>query len=166
MKNEFKVTKQELMSLARQRGLSATLNIVLLCLWSLIALMGFFLIVLYSLFGGDWTDWVIVIVWLTRAIYKLFFSRFVFYASRYKMLSKTYGVSEWIRTTEFIDEEIILTDHTAITRLKYENIKKIKENDHVAMIFMNTPLSFRIYKNAFVEGSWEECKKKINSMRK
>ena len=82
------------------------------------------------------------------------------------MLSKTYGVSEWIRTTEFIDEEIILTDHTAITRLKYENIKKIKENDHVAMIFMNTPLSFRIYKNAFVEGSWEECKKKINSMRK
>mgnify|MGYP003315268821 CR=1 FL=1 len=99
-------------------------------------------------------------------VFKLFLSRFVIWAKRYKLFSTLYGVSEWIRTTEFLDDEIILTDHTSVSKLKYSNIEKIKEKNNVVMIFMNNNMALRLYKDAFVEGSWEECKKKINDMLK
>ena len=65
-----------------------------------------------------------------------------------------------------MDDEIILTDHTSVSKLKYSNIEKIKEKNNVVMIFMNHNMALRLYKDAFVEGSWEECKKKINDMLK
>ena len=96
----------------------------------------------------------------------LFLARFFVWSKRYKLYSTTYGVSEWIRTTEFLDDEIILTDHTSVSKLKYSNIKTIKEKGNVVMIFMNNNMALRLYKDAFVEGSWEECKEKINAMLK
>ena len=47
--------------------------------------------------------------------------------------------------------------------MKYENIKKIKVKNNVVMIFLNNNLAIRLYKDAFVEGSWDECKKMIDS---
>ena len=69
-----------------------------------------------------------------------------------------------MRTIEFLDDEIVLTDHTSVSKFQYSNIEKIKEKNNVVMIFMNHNLALRLYKDAFVEGSWEECKEKINSM--
>jgi len=100
------------------------------------------------------------------AVFKLFFARFFFWSKRYKLYSTTYGVSEWIRTTEFLDDEIIITDHTSVSKLKYSNIKTIKEKNNVVIIFMNNNMAIRLYKDAFVEGSWEKCKEKINTMLK
>ena len=100
------------------------------------------------------------------AFFKLFLARFFVWSKRYKLYSTTYGVSEWIRTTEFLDDEIILTDHTSVSKLKYSNINTIKEKSNVVMIFMNNNMALRLYKDAFVEGSWEECKEKINAMLK
>ena len=71
-----------------------------------------------------------------------------------------------MRTTEFLEDEIVLTDHTSVSKLKYSNIKKIKEKNNIVMIFMNDNMAWRLYKDAFVEGSWEECKNIINSMTK
>ena len=71
-----------------------------------------------------------------------------------------------MRTIEFLDDEIVLTDHTSVSKFQYSNIEKIKEKNNVVMIFMNHNLALRLYKDAFVEGSWEECKEKINSMIK
>ena len=78
------------------------------------------------------------------------------------MIAKGFGIS----LLEFLDDEIILTDHTSVSKLKYSNIEKIKEKNNVVMIFMNNNMALRLYKDAFVEGSWEECKKKINDMLK
>ena len=69
------------------------------------------------------------------AVFKLFLARFVVLSKRYKLYSTTYGVSEWIRTTEFLDDEIILTDHTSVSKLKYSNIEKIKEKQSFREIF-------------------------------
>ena len=77
------------------------------------------------------------------------------------MYASTYGVAEWMRTIEFLDDEIVVTDHTSISKFKYSNVKKIKEKKNVIMIFMNHNLALRLYQDAFVEGSWEECKKII-----
>lgn len=80
---------------------------------------------------------------------------------RYNIFSKTYGVSEWIRTTEFTDNEIIVTDHNSINKFRYANVNKIKEKNNLVIIFLDSNLVIRIYKNAFVEGSWDECAKML-----
>ncbi len=166
MKNEYKITKKEMMSWAKEYHLQGASNIILFVLWCVVGLIGLGMIILLSLVGGDWVNWYLSILFLSLSVFKLFFSRFVVWSKRYKLYSTTYGVSEWIRTTEFLDDEIILTDHTSVSKLKYSNIEKIKEKNNIVMIFMNDNLALRLYKDAFVEGSWEECKKKINVMIK
>lgn len=141
-------------------------NIILFTLWCLIGLIGIALIILLSINGGSWTGWLYAILLLMLSVYKLFFSRFVVWSNRYRMMANMYGVSEWTRTTEFTDDEIILTDHTSVTRLKYENIKKVKEQKNTVTIFFNNNVAIRLHKDAFVEGSWQECKQKISKMRK
>ncbi|MBE6662212.1 MAG: YcxB family protein [Ruminococcaceae bacterium] len=81
------------------------------------------------------------------------------------MFSKTYGVTEWMRTTEFTDAAIILTDHTTVNQVRYENIEQIKEKGNCVMIYLNHNMALRIYKDAFVEGTWEACIEKIEAMR-
>ena len=166
MKNEYKVTKDLFMSWAKENNFHSAANIVLFVLWCIVGLIGLGLIVLYSFIGADFIDWYLSVLFLLLSVFKLFFSRFVSWSNRYKLLSKTYGVSEWIRTIEFTDEEIILSDHTSTSRLKYENIKKIEEKNNIINVFFNNNLCLRLYKDAFVEGSWEECKAKINSKMK
>lgn len=166
MKNEYKITKQEMMSWAKEYHLQGTANIILFVLWSVVGLCGIAMIVLYSIAGADLIDWYWSGLFIFLSVFKLYFSRFVVMSKRYKLYSTTYGVSEWMRSVEFSDDEIIITDHTSVSKLKYSNIKKIKEKNNVVMIFMNNNTALRLYKDAFVEGSWEECKEKIDSIKK
>ena len=155
-----------MMSWAKEYHLQGVANIILFVLWSIVGVIGLGMLALLSLSGGNWINWYVSILFLLLSVFKLFFSRFFAFSNRYKLLSRTYGVTEWVRTTTFLDDEIVLTDHTSVSKLQYSNIKKIKEKGNVVMIFMNHNIALRLYKNAFVEGSWEECKEKINSMLK
>ena len=81
-------------------------------------------------------------------------------------MSKNYGVAEWLRTTEFTDDEIILTDYNSVSKFQYNNIKAIVEKSNLVFIIFNGSFAIRLYKDAFVEGSsWEDCKEKINSIK-
>ena len=166
MKNEYKITKKEMMSWAKEYYLNGAANIVLFILWCVVGFCGLSMLVALSRTGGELLDWFGAILFLSLAVFKLFFARFVVASKRYKVLSQTYGVTEWIRSAEFVDEEIILCDHTSVTKLKYENIRKIKEKGNVVMVFFNHNVALRLYKDAFVEGSWEECKEKISAFLK
>lgn len=167
MKNEYKITKQLVMSWAKEYHLQGKAMIVLFILYCLIGLCGLHLLILLTIFGGDWLQWFFA-VWISLlSVYKLFFSRFVSWHSRYQTMAKTYGVTEWIRTTEFTDDEIILTENNAsLLKFKYENIKRIKEKGNVVFIYLNDNMMLRLYKDAFTEGDWEACKQKITSMMK
>ena len=155
-----------MMSWAKEYHLQGAANIILFVFWCVVGIIGLGLIILLSVIGGEWINWYLSILFLFLSVFKLFFSRIVVLSKRYKLYSTTYGVNEWMRTTEFLEDEIILTDHTSVSKLKYTNIKKIKEKSNIVMIFMNNNIALRLYKDAFVEGSWEECKDKINSMTK
>ena len=161
MKNEYKITKDLIKSWAKEYHLHGTANIFLFFLWCVVGIVGIsgmiFSIVLH-------TDWMVVYLYalmLIIAVFKLFIQRFIVWSKRYKLYSATYGVSEWMRTTEFFDNEIVLTDHTSVSKFKYGNIQRIKEKGNVVMIFMNNNMALRLYKDAFVDGSWESCKKLI-----
>ena len=166
MKNEYKITKELLRSWAKEYHIHGAANIFLFILWCVVGIIGIsgliFSIALH-------TDWIVVCLYalmLVIAVFKLFIQRFIIWSKRYKMYSITYGVTEWMRTTEFLDDEIVLTDHTSGSKFKYSNIQKIKEKNNVVMIFMNNNMALRLYKDAFIEGSWEECKKMLLEKRK
>ena len=163
MKNEYKVNKKLMMSWAREYHLVGSANIVLFVLWSLAGVIALSLMALYIVFGGDWLDWYIASLLLFLSVFKLFFSRFFAMSNRYKLFSRTYGADEWNRTIEFLDDEISITDHNATNKLRYDSIKKIKEKDNSVMIFFHNSLGLRLYKDAFVEGSWEECRELLLS---
>ena len=111
-------------------------------------------------------QWCIAILCLFVFIFGISISRFLQMSNSYKMHVNIYGVPEWNRITKFTDEGIIIQDHTSITKVQYQNIKQIKEKNNVIMLFISDNAAIRLYKDAFIEGSWEDCKKMINDMRK
>ena len=172
MKNEYKVTKKLMMSWVRESYFINGINIVIFILYCALGIADLAMTAFFIVNKVRWTSLYLSVFILILLVYRLVIYRFLLMSNRYKMLSKTYGVSEWLRTTEFTDEEIILFDHTSVSdfnsvsKFKYDNIKKIVERNKFVMIFFNSNLSIRLYKDAFVESSWEECKEKINSMLK
>jgi hypothetical protein len=160
VKNEYKVTKQLMLSWAKELHLHGTRNIINFVLLCIILACGVILLML------DPTYWYFAVLFIAVAIFKLFFSRIIACQNRYKLLSKMYGVTEWTRTTEFAESEIILTDHTSVTKVRYEAVQKIKENGNSVIIFLDNNFALRILKDAFTEGSWEECKAKLFSVHK
>ena len=44
--------------------------------------------------------------------------------------------------TEFLEDEIVLTDHTSVSKLKYSNIKKIKEKNNIVNYQSNQEFEF------------------------
>ena len=166
MKNEYKINKALMMSWAKRDIVNGAVNVILLVLWIFVGVSALALIALYAIKGGDALDWYIAIIMLLLSVYKLFISRFIVISRRHAVYARIYGVSEWTRTTEFTDTEIIMTDHSATTVLKYENLKRIKEYGNEVIIFFNDNIATRIYKDAFTEGSWEECNTLLQSKLK
>ncbi|MBO5052101.1 MAG: YcxB family protein [Clostridia bacterium] len=166
MKNEYKITKDLINSWAKEYYLHGARNIFLFILWCIVGIAGLLGLILSVVLNLGWIVTYLYALLLIIAVYKLFIHRFVFLSKSYKLYATTYGVTEWMRTTEFLDEEMVVTDHTFVSRFKYSNIQKIKEKDNVVMIFMNDNMALRLYKDAFIEGSWEECKKMILEKKK
>ena len=132
-------------------------NIVLFIFWCVIGVVG----VLGAVFSIAVKAGAITVylysLFVIIAIYKLFFARFVIWSRRYKFYVKTYGVTEWTRTVEFLDDEIVLCEHTTVNKALYSNVTKILEKGDCVTIVMSNNTVIRIYKSTFVEGSWQEC---------
>lgn len=158
MKNEYTITKSLIKSWARKYNLYGTANIVLFVLWCVIGAVGILTFSFSLELGMDWIYTYLSVLIILAAVYKLFVSRFIIWARRYKIYSATYGVTEWKRITEFLDGEIVVTDHTSVSKFAYSAIKGIKEKDNQVILFVGNNITIRLYKDAFVVGSWQECK--------
>ena len=163
MKNEFTINKKEMLSWARKYYFIGVANILLFIICVFLGVTGLFLLSVLISNGGEVISWCIAIASIVIPVYKLFFERFVFTMRRYSVLSKTYGVSEWHRIFEFTDDDIILTDYNSVSRYSYGNIKRILEENDVVLLILNHNIALRFYKHTFTEGTWEECKAKIES---
>lgn len=163
MKNEYQITKEHMMSRAKDFHLYRGKDAFAVILWSLLALIEIACVSLLLLCDGDVTIIFFGIVIILLCIYKLFFERFVIVSRRYKMLSKMYGVVKWNHSIEFSDEDIVVIDHTRIERYRYETITKYVDRNDYVVIIINNSIGLSVYKNAFVTGSWEECKALIDS---
>ena len=159
MKNEYRITKDLINSWAREYHLHGAANIFFFIFWCVAGIFGISGMIFSIVLHTDWITFYLYALMLVISVFKLFIQRFIVWSKRYKLYSTTYGVTEWIRTIEFLDDEIVLTDHTSVSKFKYNNIQTIKEKSNVVMIFMNNNIALRLYRDAFIKGSWEECKK-------
>ena len=166
MKNEFTVTKRLMLSWAKKYYFEGVANKILFALNLILGIIGIELLIIFLPDGGDKIVLAIGFAAVIVSVYKLGFERFVFMLRRYNLLAKTYGVGTWQRAIEFTDDDIVLSDHTSISRFRYQNIRKIiNEPDTVILVF-NGNAALRFYKNAFVEGNFEDCMAKIQSKMK
>lgn len=83
--------------------------------------------------------------------------------NHYKTCSKNYCVKKWKRSIELTENEIIVDDEYSVLKFEYSAVKRVKERRKVVIIFLKSGFEIRLYKNAFVTGSWEECKKLLSS---
>ena len=157
MKNEYKITKELIQLWAKEYHLRGARNKISFAIWFL---LGLFCVAAWIIAIAVQLTWAIIVLalYIALIVYKLAFSRFVVWNRRYKVLARSYGVSEWMRSHEFNDEGITITDHTSVAVWKYENINDFTEKGNVVMIYLNDNYAIRLYKDAFVEGSWEACK--------
>ena len=161
MKNEYRITRDLFRSWGKEFSFHGGAYIFLFVLWCVVGVSGLAGII-FSVAMDLW--WIYIYIWsliLAMAIFKLFFQQRIIWSRRYALCASTYGVAEWMRTTEFLEDEIVLTDHTSVNRFKYNSIRSIKEKHNAVLIFMNQNMALRLYKDAFVTGSWEDCKKMI-----
>ena len=163
MKNQYKITKKEMLSWIKEWRLQGASNIILFALWCISGATGFGALIAITFFEAHW---IFCFLFLLCLLLFILYAPLFVLSNRYQTLSKAYGKAEWVRTTNFAEDEIVVADHTSITKFRYENIKKIKEKNTVIIIFFNNNLAIRLYKDTFIEGSWEECKQKIKSMQK
>jgi hypothetical protein len=165
MKNEYKITKELMKSWAKGFHFNRARNVIVFiaaCYLFIVEMI--WCIEMYYLFGYEavyMPEFLIYGFISLFALYIIFIYPIVSYKRSYKIYSQLYDVFEWMRITEFTNEEIIVTDHTSVYKYHYKNIKGIKERKNEVIINMNHGFGIRIYKDAFVEGTWEECKKMI-----
>ncbi len=174
MKNEFKITKDLLMSWAKGYHFNSTRSIIrFIIAFCLFIWCTVWCIEVYYFFGYHiifMPDYLMVAIFYSfialLSLYIIFIRPSVYYKRTYKAYSKLYDVPEWMRTIEFTDTEIIVTDHTSVYRYLNNHIKGFKERKDHVIIKLRQGIGIRIYKNAFVEGTWEDCKKLISEKRK
>ncbi len=166
MKNEYKVDKALIMSWAKEYVLVGAKNYINLVILSLVLLCGILMIVLLSFIDAPWYYWAIAIAYLSIAVYKLFFAHLVLFAKRYKAYARSYGMSEWTRTIELLENEIVMNDATSRSVICYENIRKIVEKGNTVVLILHDNMALRLYKDAFVEGDWESCRRMLEEKMK
>ena len=157
MKNEFTVTKQEMLSWVKRYNFTGAANKILFALYLLLGLVGVSLLLTVISNDGDKFGGAIGIASVIISVYKLFFERRVFMLRRYNLYAKTYGVDEWQRIIEFTDDEIVIND---------QNMRKIIDKGNVVFIVLNNNIAMRFYKDTFTEGTWEDCKTMLESKMK
>ena len=166
MKNEYTTTKELMMARAKDFYLYRTSDVIWFALWTILAIITIYFTNLLVLLSGQPSVLFFGFVMFLLCLYKLFFERLVIMSRRYKYLAKTYGVDKWISSVEFLNNEIIVTEHIKKESYQYENITQFTERKDYVVILINNSTGIIVYKNAFLNGSWEECKTLINSKMK
>lgn len=173
MKNRYKITKDLMLSWANGhhfRTIGSILMLLISCYLAIFGsaefirifyLYGYHLIYVVELLALE----MILGAFAVTAFFKIFFQPRSLYKKAYNRSALAYGTSEWTCTIELSDDDIIYTEHTTVVRYQYKNIVKIRDKKDSVMIFFNHGAAIILYKNAFVDCSWEDCKKLIAEKR-
>ena len=170
MKNEYTITKKLMKSWAKGYHLNSAKNFIFLIIACYVGIVStlecagtLYLLGYHVIYFPEYLAYVIIFGGLVLlSLHLIFIHPHTLFSRAYKIYSRNYGVKEWQHTTEFLDDEMVVTDHSSVYKYKYCNIKRVKDKGDYVIIFFKGGFGDRIYKNTFTLGSWEECKSLIS----
>ena len=134
-------------------------QLVMMILWCVIALICLALAMIAD-FGFRSLYFILAIF----GIYRAFFRVFVIAKSRYRRLAQSYGKDNWTRRIVFGDDGITLSEEKSSFHYDYSDIINIREKGNEICLDASDKTVLRLYKDAFVESSWEECKSRLSKL--
>ncbi|MGN0426565.1 MAG: DUF6709 family protein [Agathobacter sp.] len=94
-------------------------------------------------------------------VYRIFIRDYIKLQKRYKQNMQQCG-GNWIVEVWVSDTSICIKELGKETCYNIEDVVAVKEKKNRISLVMNGRTMVRMYKSAFVEGSWEECKKMLH----
>ena len=173
MKNEYTVTKKLMKSWAKGGWFDSTdhiFRLLLICGVMAFAIYAPYLYFQFWHFLGynkipDWMYYLAFYGFHTEALVSLSLIPLaprIWCVNEYNIIRKNYSVESWQRSIELTEDEIIVTDHKSLFKYQYRTIIRVKERGNVVHIFLKSGTEIIIQKDAFVSGSWDDCKKLIS----
>ena len=157
MKCEYQVTKQLMRSWVMENRFSGV-NLVLFILWTVLLSFWIPVTMLLILIQARMSIILMGIFFCVVAIYKIIGQRLLSASVQYKTYAKIYGAN-WTRTIEFMDDCIQITEGSSTHRHPYSVVSKVDEKDNIIWLYCENKSALRLYKDKFVDGTWEECRK-------
>ena len=154
--NEYQVTWERYRSWAVENMFKGA-RLVMMAVWCVFALLCLFLaaIEMSSLSG-------LYLFLALFGIYRAFFRIFVIAKSEYRRLAQSYGKENWTRRIAFEDDGISLTEENISVRYAYPDIVSVREKGNKIWLDASNKTVLRLYKDAFVDSDWEECKSRLS----
>lgn len=156
--NEYQVTWERYRSWIMERALKGV-SLVFMVIWCVIALG----CLAFAVIGGGTMFRLYFLFLGAFAIYRAFFRILVLAKKQYRQLAQSYGKENWTRRIIFGDDGITLSDEEKSTiRFAYSDIVKVREKGNMICLDASDKSVLRLYKDAFVESDWEECKARLD----
>lgn len=152
MKNQYKVTKKLYMSWAVE-NMCGGISLGMVIMWLVLTAV----LIVCAVLLKHWLYWLAAAYCLYRALVRPLLA----VSMQYSRMAKAYGETEWLRTVEFNDDGMTLSEHTSTATFLYSDIRKITEKGNAVRIKLGRKGSVRLYKDAFVDCAWEECREFI-----
>lgn len=97
--------------------------------------------------------------------YRAFLRNLLAAKKQYQILAKTYGQENWTRTIVFEEDKITTSEPASAFWSSYSDIVNIREKSDKIWLILNNKTVIRLYKSAFINTTWEECKAAILSRK-
>ena len=155
--NEYQVTWERYRSWVMENMFKGA-RLVMMVIWCVLALSCLALAV------SEVSVFSLLYLWLAIfGVYRAFFRTFVLAKKQYRQLAQSYGRENWTRRIAFEDDCISLTDEEKVSlRYAYSDIVKVREKGNTICLVASDKSFLWLYKDAFVESDWEECKARMN----
>ncbi|MBE6618045.1 MAG: hypothetical protein E7627_08950 [Ruminococcaceae bacterium] len=164
MTNEYTVDYNLLKSFAKESKFTGV-RLAFFISYCIIA-FGFLFIGIFSLIFIPNVDGITIyfsFFFVILAVYSAFIRDAIVLKRQYNFLVKTYGCKFWKRTIMFGDENISLKEVSHVVTCNYSDIIDITEKGNKIWIKLSNKTVIRLFKDAFIDCTWEECKDYILS---
>ncbi|MCM1024856.1 MAG: YcxB family protein [Roseburia sp.] len=122
----------------------------------------------FSIFWCAFAALILVVVIFTRMRLLLWFFLYALYRGllrwililerQYRLLANQYHAESWTRKYTLTDEGITLQEGNISINTPYSEVERIEEKADCLLLHLKDKGCFRLYRDCFVKGTWEECR--------
>lgn len=157
IRNEYKITWKVYRSWGLENAFKGA-QLLFAIFWVVLAL----LILVLDISSGGWFFYHYFFLF---CIYRAFFRWMVRTNAQYRALAKQRNGADWLRKISFEEDTIRLEDGNVSVVYDYSDIVEIKEKGNKVWLNASDKAVIRLYKDCFIDSTWEECKSWIEEKR-